>query len=289
MRHGDRVLKHRPGPRWHGGPGALTPGETWARAQLTLLRSDRYSPRALARFLGASQRRAADVREARPDVARRAHGWMATGAIAWLALAAAGREPYRRRTAEGIAWWAGVALMLEWHLGMFETEDGRPRNLGPADALTLSRAWLVPVMADGLSPIIIAVSAGTDLLDGPIARATSPTRAGRDLESLVDAAALGAALLGARRRDEISRTATNLELSRLTAGVAYGVVAYFGRSDAPDPLVTRAARATTTARVAGLLVAARGRRRAGSTLLAAGSLVSLASVGRALVLARKRC
>jgi hypothetical protein len=37
--------------------------------------------------------------------------------------------------------------MLDWHLGMFETDDGRPRRLGPADALTLSRVSLVPTVA----------------------------------------------------------------------------------------------------------------------------------------------
>ena len=40
-----------------------------------------------------------------------------------------------------------MALMVDWHLGMVETEAGQPRPLGPADAATLTRAWLVPLAA----------------------------------------------------------------------------------------------------------------------------------------------
>lgn len=254
----------------------------WVRDQLTQVRAAGFSPSAVVGFLAASQRRAAEARAARPELAQRAHRWMSAGAGAWIILAAYGKEPYRRRCAAGLSWWACVAVMLEWHLGMFETEDGTARNLGPADALTLTRAWLVPVMADGLSPAVIAAAAGTDVLDGIVARATAPTRAGRDLEGLVDALASAAALLGARRRDEISHAAANLEIARLTAGVGYGLFVYFGRSDSPDPAVTRAARVTTPLRVGGLILAARRRRRTGSALLAVGSLLSLAAIGRSL-------
>jgi hypothetical protein len=82
------------------------------------------------------------------------------------------------RPIRGSAW--------HWHMGMFETEDGLPRPLGHADALTLSRAWLVPAIADDLDPRLLAIAIATDALDGIAARATEPTRAGRDLEGLVD-------------------------------------------------------------------------------------------------------
>lgn len=259
-----------------------TDGERWVRDQLTQVRAAGFSPSAVVGFLAASHRRAADVRATRPELAQRAHLWMAAGGGAWIILAAYGKEPYRRRCAAGLCWWAAVAAMLEWHLGMFETEDGEPRNLGPADALTLGRAWLVPVMADGLSPAVIAAAAGTDVLDGIAARATASTRAGRDLEGLVDALASAAALLGARRRDEISPAAANLEIARLSAGAGYGLFVYFGRSDAPDAAVTGAARVTTPLRVGGLIMAALRRRRAGSALLGIGSVLSIAAIGRSL-------
>ena len=164
---------------------------------------------------------------------------------------------------------------------MFETEDGEPRNLGAGDALTLARAWVVPLMADGLRPALIVGAAATDVLDGVAARATAPTRAGRDLEGLVDSAVLGATLFAARRRDELAPAATVLELTRVSAGFSYAVLVYFGRADAPDPILTRAARATTPLRMAGILLAARGHRRAGTVLLAAGSLIGLGAVARA--------
>ena len=167
---------------------ALTDGEVWAREQLELLRAARFSPGATGRFLAASWRRSATTRAARPELARRAYAWLALGTAAWLVLAAAGVQPFRRRLGVGLAWWGSTSVMLDWHLGMFETEDGRPRQLGAADALTLARAWLVPVVADSPTVLVCGLAAGADALDGPLARRAEPTRAGRDLEGLVDAA-----------------------------------------------------------------------------------------------------
>ena len=73
---------------------ALTDGERWAREQLALLRDGGYTPRATARFLAASQRRAREQRAARPATARRMRAWIAAGAAAWAALALARREPF---------------------------------------------------------------------------------------------------------------------------------------------------------------------------------------------------
>ncbi len=202
------------------------------------------------------------------------------GCCAWVTLAAAGVEPFRRRIITGLAWWASVALMLDWHLGMFETENGRARSLGPADAMTLTRAWLVPALADAPNAGLLMVAAGTDVLDGRLARATEPTRAGRDLEGLVDGAAAAAALLGARRQDALAPAAVACELTRLATGLAYATHAYLGRAGTPDSAITRASRATTPLRVAGLVAAAAGRRRSGSALLAGGSLLGLAATAR---------
>ena len=124
------------------------------------------------------------------------------------------------------------AVMLDWHLGMFETEDGRPRNLGAADALTLARAWLVPVALDAPTPLVCLAAAATDALDGPAARRAGPTRAGRDLEGLVDACFAAAALRGARRRGWLGRAPVAGELARIGAGFAYAVGVWFGRAAA---------------------------------------------------------
>ena len=195
-----------------------TAGELWAREQLTLLLDARFGPRAVGRFLVASQRRTNAERRARPAVARRMRIWVATGAGAWAALALAGAEPFRRRASAFVAWWALTWLMLDWHIGMIETEDGRARNLGPADACTLARVWLVPAAADTPAPWMCALAFVTDGLDGRLARASEPTRIGRDLEGLADWAFAAAALRGAMRRGWLSRAAGAGELARLGVG-----------------------------------------------------------------------
>ena len=216
----------------------VTEGERWARAELERLR---FTPAGVGAFLAASWRRSGEIRRARPELARRARGWMAVGGVLYLAA------PVRLRPA--LAWWAACAVMLDWHLGMFETEDGQPRNLGPADALTLTRAWLVPLALDAPSPVVCLAAAATDTLDGPAARRAGPTRAGRDLEGLVDACFAAAALRGARRRGWLGRGPVAAEHARIARGLRLrrrGLVragrAAAGGAAARRALVDRAAR-----------------------------------------------
>jgi phosphatidylglycerophosphate synthase len=253
----------------------VTSGEQWAQAELRQLRARRFTPAAVVAFLAASERRADDVRRARPALARRARRWELAGAVAWSSLALGGREPFRRRAVSGLAWWGLVAAMLEWHLGMIESEDGEPRDLGSADALTLARAFLVPVIADNLDTAALTTAAVSDVLDGMAARATVPTRAGRDLEGLVDAAVLAAALRCAHRTGRLSPAVIALELGRITAGFGYTVAVYFALAQAPSETVLGAGRLTTPLRLTGLIAAGRGWRRSADTLLATGSLISI--------------
>jgi phosphatidylglycerophosphate synthase len=222
------------------------------------------------------------VRAERPDLARQSRRWAAAGAGAWLTLAGARVAPFDRRVRAGLGWWAATAVMLDWHLGMVETEDGRPRPLGPADALTLLRVWLAPAVLDDPRPALVAVAGASDVLDGVIARAGEPTRIGRDLEGLADACFAAAALRGARRRGLVGPAVTAAELARLGAGVGYALAVWFGTASPPDPALLRAARLTTPVRVGGLVAAGLGRRRAAEALLLAGCLASVAAVGRAL-------
>ena len=166
--------------------------------------------------------------------------------------------------------------MLDWHLGMLETPEGRPRNLGPADAATLVRAWLVPAVADQPSTSLCAVGFVTDVLDGRLARASEPTRLGRDLETFVDAAFVAAALLGARRRGWLGTAPIAGESVRLLGGFVYALGVYFGRADAPDARLLRAGRIIAPVRAAGIVLASAGRRRLGGRLLMAGSAAGLA-------------
>jgi phosphatidylglycerophosphate synthase len=258
--------------------GTVTEGERWVREQFGMLLTQRFTPAAGTRFLGDSWRRSAAIRRERPALARRAHRWAAAGGVAWLALAAAGAEPFRRRLREGLAWWAATAMMLDWHLGMFETADGRARNLRAGDALTLARAWLVPVALDCPTPLVCTLAAASDALDGPVARRGGATRAGRDLEGLVDACFAAAALRGALRRGWLPPVVARAELLRIGIGLGYALAMYFGRARPPRQELLRAARAATAMRVGGLVLAGTPRRRAAAVMLAIGSVASVALV-----------
>jgi phosphatidylglycerophosphate synthase len=168
--------------------------------------------------------------------------------------------------------------MVDWHLGMVEEEDGRPAMLGAADACTLARAWLVPVAADAAHPAAVALAAASDVLDGRLARASRTTRAGRDLEGLVDLCFAIAALRGARRAGGLSRAAVAAELARLGAGLGFTLWTYFGRAVPPSPALVRAARLLTPVRVAGMLAAGAGRRREADVLVLTGAAVSVGLV-----------
>ncbi len=251
-----------------------TDGELWTVEQLRRLRADRFRLFAVSRFLLASQRRAAQTRRARPDVARREASWALIGAASWLGLAALGAQPFRRRLRSGLTGWTVTVAMLDWHLGMLETPEGRRRNLGAADAATLLRAWLVPAVADAASPRLYGLGFASDVVDGPLARASEPTRLGRDLEGLVDAAFTLAALRGARRSGSLGRMAAGCEAGRLGAGVGCALAVYFGRARAPDPRLLRAGRLLAPVRAAGLIAAGCGRRRLGEVLVVGGSAAS---------------
>jgi len=260
-----------------------TEGERWAHDELARLLAARFAPAATGRFLMASFRRADQRRRARLEVARRAWTWTAVGTGAWAALAVAGVQPFRRGWRHGMAWCAACGWMLDWHVGMVETEDGHPRQLGPADAVTLGRAWLVPVALHSPTPAVCAAAAVSDVVDGMLARRAEPTRLGRDLEGLVDAAFAAAALRGALREGLVGRAAVGCELARLGAGLGYALYEYFGRAERPDPGFIRAARGTTVVRAGGLVAAGAGRRRLADALVGGGSLASIAITARAVL------
>ncbi len=208
--------------------------------------------------------------------------WIALGAAAWIALALARREPFAGHTRAFVVWWALTWLMLDWHIGMLETEDGEPRNLGPADACTLLRVWLVPAAAGAPRPWICALALASDGLDGALARRAGPTRIGRDLEGLADVMFAAAALRGAVRRGWLGRAAAGAELGRIALGVGYATAVWFGRARAPQAHVLHAARAATPLRVAGLVAAGRGRRQTADRLVVGGALCSALATAAAV-------
>jgi phosphatidylglycerophosphate synthase len=257
-------------------PIPLTDGERWTRERLEELSEAGFTPFAITSFLAAARGRASDERRARAGLARQARSWSAVGALAWLALAASGRGQFRVRLRSGLASWGATSLMVSWHLGMVETEDGEPRRLGPADACTLLRAWLVPLVAPSPGPAVVALALVSDVLDGLLARATRPTRFGRDLEGVVDSAFAAAALRGFARRCALGRPTVALEAGRLATGTLYAVRRYFLLAEPPDRALARAGRIATPVRGAGMIAAALGRRRAADTLVCVAAAVSAA-------------
>jgi phosphatidylglycerophosphate synthase len=255
-----------------------TAGERWTRAALRDLAARSYSPGAIADFLAASQRRAGDVARERPELVRQAGRWVGVGLVPWAIVA---RRDGPSAAGRGLAWWCACGAMLYWHLGMLETPDGRPRPLGGADALTLTRAWLVPLAWEHPTAAVCALGGLTDALDGLVARRGEPTRAGRDLEGVVDSCLALATLRGCARHDLLARAAVAAEACRLGAGLAYSTASYFGRLSPPSRSVLDAGRALSPLRLASLVLAARGRRTGASVLLAGAAAAAVLEVALA--------
>lgn len=259
-------------------PGCgLTDGEHWTREALSDLRRGGYRPAAWRRFLRASLDRSSDARRSRPALAAQARAWGLTGAGAWLAACRACRRiGVTARPAPGLVWCLATWKMLDWHLGMVEGLDGsRRRRLCGADACTLTRVWLVPlVVAARTSPQALAgliVAGGlSDALDGALARRGGPTRLGRDLDSIADLLFVTAAAGSARAAGRLPSAAALALGARCVLGGGGAVVATFAAGRRP-PL--RARRWGAALRIGGLAAAAANRRRLGAAAVVAGSLV----------------
>jgi phosphatidylglycerophosphate synthase len=208
------------------------------------------------------------------------------GAAAWIVPAALGAQPARRRLRAGLGWWAATAAMLEWHLGMVEGEDGAPQALGAADACTLARAWLVPLAAERPGPAVCLLGFGSDGLDGALARRSRTTRAGRDLEGLVDAAFAVAAVRGAVRCGGLGTLPAAAESTRVLCGAALTTAAYLKTGRPPDAALAHSGRATAPLRMAGIAAAGTGRRRLADLLVTGGALAAVAALLRQLLAGR---
>ncbi len=238
----------------------LSEGERWAREALDALRARSFSPPGVVEFLAASLARARRVRTRRPDLVSQSRRFGAVGLGASVALGP-------RASIRWLAWWA----MLDWHLGMAETDGSEPRALGAADALSLARLWMAPLARRAPHPALIAAASATDLLDGLLARRAGPTRLGRELDSAADASFFHAAVSGLVRRRSLDPWVLAAERAHLLVVVGAGAATYLGASARPAAPGPRALRATFGA--TGLLLAAVGDRgspggsRAGSGVI----------------------
>jgi phosphatidylglycerophosphate synthase len=175
-----------------------------------------------------------------------------------------------------LAWWLLVWRMLDWHLGMAEGGDGQPREqLSAADAVTLVRFWLVPVVPAarysraGLPAVILAAGV-TDWLDGALARRDGRTRLGRDLDTTADLALIVIAAVSARAAGRLTPAGFTVLGARNAAGVILSTVAVFGRGRRP---AIRARAWGALPRIVGLTMCTAGLRRAGTAVLVIGCVV----------------
>jgi phosphatidylglycerophosphate synthase len=234
----------------------LTDGERWSRDLLDRLRAERFGAGAWRDFFSDAFLRARVVRGRRPELVRQSRRWGAAG----LAAAA----PFGGRPAASWAlWWA----MVDWHLGMVETREGRERGLVAADALTLARLWAAPVVRRHPEPWLVAAGMATDLADGMLARRAGPTRLGRDFDSTADTLFLDAALRGAVERHGLDPRLLALERARLVVGAAVTLRSYFAGSQ-PAPVQANRGPAAVFA-AGGALLAVTGRPRVAEPLIGA--------------------
>ena len=266
------------------GVPAGTGGERWARQLLADLRDDGSAPAAWIRFLRSSFERAREVRTARPDLARQSRRLGLAGLTAWIAVRGAMRVgilPPVRRRAGGLTWWAMTWCMLDWHLGMVEGPAGERRErLSAADAVTLARFWLVPLLSACAGRrrqflAVLAIGSASDLSDGLLARRSGPTRLGRDLDTTADIAFFTTGVAAAARSGWIDRRAPAVLATRYVVGVAFVALHYFTRAERPAPSVFPETRWTAPFLAAGLAAGAGGRRRAGTALVAGSAVAAL--------------
>ena len=158
--------------------------------------------------------------------------------------------------------------MLDWHLGMAEGADGVARErLTGADALTLIRLWLVPVLPEVReSPpslcAIILLGGITDWLDGVLA-GDQATRLGRDLDTAADLCFFGAATQAVHRAGRLPDFAAATLGARYLTGLVLGVLLTFREARRP---AIAAGRWGAPLRAGGLAVAAAGAHRSGGAL-----------------------
>ena len=271
-------------------PRPLTDGERWTARELTLLRRRGYRPGAWVAFLRSSLERSDANGRERPRMARQARAWGTAGAVAWIAACCSTRNAKQTtlRLTPGLVWWLSVWQMLDGHLGMAEGGDGRPRErLGIADAVTLTRFWLVP-MAFGTSrspntlPAVIILAGVSDWLDGALARRQGRTRLGRDLDTTADLAFFCSAAIAMRSTGKITPLGFAALAARQSTGLAIALGAVFARARRP---AIRARPWGAALRVGGLALSAAGRDRSGTALLLAGCAVPPRSTAKQLSIA----
>jgi phosphatidylglycerophosphate synthase len=207
----------------------------------------------------------------------------ATGVVLWILVS----PTVGGSAIAGIAWWLVVTLMLEWHVGMLETPDGRQLDrLGAANVLSLARAWLVPLLPllhGWMLGLALLAAVASDVLDGRLARARGQiTRLGRWLDGTVDTVIVGASGVAAMTAGIAPGWVGATLICRAALPWAAVGAAYFVRRESPRIAASAPGRVLGGVSMGGLILAAFGLG-AGAYVAAAGALAGVAVVGVAIV------
>jgi len=232
----------------------LEPGGEIARDLIAELARTRFTLRAGRRFFARAWLRSraniSDNRSRTGSLVRWAVVAAALGALA-LGLARCA-QPAADWLVSGMLWgaWYGIVTgFVLLHLGMVESEEGEPRRtlLWP-NGLTFVRLAHAPLFCSVLDAagtpslsgqllcVYLGVVAGTDLLDGILARGLGQvSRLGRMLDPLADMALLVALALGLHRHGMIPTLLLVLLLVRYPGTFVGAIILTFARG----PLVVR--------------------------------------------------
>lgn len=210
------------------------PGPDWTRAELRRLKASRFSPRAWVRFTINCFARSLHDARVLPRALREAIAVSALGFLGWALLLLV-----TPAAVWGLGWWAFVAIMLLTHLGMLDQQDEPDRGLGLPNLLSLTRAWILPILipaagsATAFAGILLAALA-TDGLDGRIARATGrETRLGKQLDHATDYVIGGLAAVLAADQGWLPAWVATLIVLRFALPVLFLLGSYFWRADLP--------------------------------------------------------
>ncbi len=223
-------------------PRALR-GATLGRDLFVELARDRFSGAAWRRFARRGWERAREAVHEDPPRTRSFLRWALLGALLGVAalLVAARAHPGGGWALRGVlwgVWYLAVSGAVLVHLGMVQSEEGVPwHTLLLPNGLTFLRLGLAPFFCSVLDAagtrglpgqllcIFLAVIAGTDLLDGFLARSLGlRSRLGRMLDPPADMALLVALALGLHAHGRIPTLLLVLLLVRYLGTLIAGVV-----------------------------------------------------------------
>jgi phosphatidylglycerophosphate synthase len=241
----------------------------FADQALARLRAARFHPWAWKAFLGDSLRQAARDRAAARGAT---YEILALAALAGLVIAILAGDPW-------LAWTAATAAMAVWHVGMLESDDAEcTRHLGVANAVTLSRVFLIPLLATPIARFVVVGGLASDAADGAVARRTKrPTRFGRWADSTADAAFVPGAALALSTQNRLAWWATLLVATRFAVGAAIIAVSAFRAARVPPATLIGRWHWPAAATAFGL-VAASADIPGGELAIMAGAVGSLADL-----------